>query len=40
MGLGLFIVREIINGHHGSITVQSTIEAGTVFSVQLQCWPS
>jgi signal transduction histidine kinase len=40
MGLGLFIVREIINGHHGSITVESTAEAGTVFSVQLPRWPS
>lgn len=35
MGLGLFIVREIVNGHHGDITVESTAAAGTVFSIRL-----
>lgn len=38
MGLGLFIVREIINGHQGSIAVESSAEAGTVFSVRLPRW--
>ena len=35
MGLGLFIVREIVNGHLGRITVQSSREQGTVFSITL-----
>jgi hypothetical protein len=35
MGLGLFIVREIVNGHHGAITVQSSREQGTVFAITL-----
>lgn len=35
MGLGLYIVREIVTGHGGTIRVQSTAEAGTVFSIRL-----
>ena len=35
MGLGLFIVREIVNGHLGDVTVQSAPESGTVFSIRL-----
>jgi signal transduction histidine kinase len=35
LGLGLFIVREIVLGHGGTIEVQSSAEAGTVFSVRL-----
>jgi signal transduction histidine kinase len=35
MGLGLFIVREIVNGHLGAITVESSREQGTVFSITL-----
>ena len=35
LGLGLFIVREIVVGHGGSVTVQSSPEAGTVFTVRL-----
>lgn len=35
MGLGLFIVREIVNGHCGAINVQSTAELGTVFTIRL-----
>ena len=35
MGLGLFIVREIVNGHLGTITVESASESGTVFTIQL-----
>ncbi len=35
LGLGLFIVREIVLGHGGTIDVQSTAETGTVFTVRL-----
>jgi signal transduction histidine kinase len=35
LGLGLYIVREIITAHHGSISVSSTAENGTTFRVQL-----
>ena len=35
LGLGLFIVREIVLGHGGTIKVQSTPRAGTVFTVRL-----
>ena len=35
LGLGLFIVREIVIGHGGTIEVQSSAEGGTVFSVRL-----
>jgi hypothetical protein len=35
LGLGLFIVREIVEGHGGSVTVQSSQDAGTVFTVRL-----
>ncbi|HSC64506.1 MAG TPA: HAMP domain-containing sensor histidine kinase [Caldimonas sp.] len=35
MGLGLFIVREIVNGHLGAITVDSSLQKGTVFSIRL-----
>ena len=35
MGLGLFIVREIVNGHLGAVTVESSFENGTVFTIQL-----
>ena len=35
MGLGLFIVREIVNGHFGDISVTSSAEDGTVFSIRL-----
>ena len=34
-GLGLFIAREIITGHHGKITVTSKLGKGTTFSVYL-----
>ncbi|KFE63578.1 ATP-binding protein [Hyalangium minutum] len=35
IGLGLFIVREIVRGHGGSIEVSSSQEAGTTFAVRL-----
>lgn len=35
MGLGLFIAREIVTSHGGSIEVESSAEAGTVFTVRL-----
>ena len=35
LGLGLFIVREIVLAHGGTITVQSSIAAGTVFTIRL-----
>ena len=34
-GLGLFIVREIVNAHGGSVDVTSTATAGTTFTVRL-----
>jgi signal transduction histidine kinase len=35
LGLGLFIVREIVLGHQGTIDVQSSADAGTVFTIRL-----
>lgn len=35
MGLGLFIVREIVRGHGGSIEVESSQAGGTVFAIRL-----
>ncbi len=35
LGLGLFVVREIVRGHQGTIRVESLAEAGTVFTVEL-----
>lgn len=35
LGLGLFIVHEIARGHSGRVTVSSSVEEGTVFSVFL-----
>jgi len=35
LGLGLFIVREIVLAHGGTIKVESSIEAGTVFTIRL-----
>ena len=36
LGLGLYIVQQIAAGHGGSVSVLSTREAGTVFTVR---WP-
>lgn len=35
MGLGLLIVRQIVDRHHGAIDVQSTPGVGTVFSIRI-----
>jgi signal transduction histidine kinase len=35
LGLGLYIVREIVTAHQGSIEVNSTEETGTTFTVRL-----
>ena len=35
LGLGLFIVREIVGAHHGRIGVTSSAERGTAFTVEL-----
>jgi len=34
-GLGLSIVKELVQAHGGDVTVQSSRDAGTVFSVRL-----
>lgn len=35
LGLGLYIARAVATAHHGAINVESTIEAGTTFTVHL-----
>jgi signal transduction histidine kinase len=35
LGLGLFIVKEVVNAHGGSITVVSNVGDGTTFTVEL-----
>lgn len=35
LGLGLYIVREIVKAHGGEISVESSVAGGTVFSVDL-----
>ncbi len=35
LGLGLFIVQEIVNAHGGTISVESSPELGTTFSIRL-----
>jgi PAS domain S-box-containing protein len=35
LGLGLYIVRQIVNAHGGAISVRSTAEDGTAFTVRL-----
>jgi signal transduction histidine kinase len=40
LGLGLFIVREIVLAHGGTITVESSTAAGTVFTIRLPRAPA
>jgi len=40
LGLGLFIVREIVLAHGGTISAASSVEAGTVFTIRLPRTPS
>jgi signal transduction histidine kinase len=40
LGLGLYIVREIVLGHGGSIHVTSTEQEGTAFTAQLPRYPT
>ncbi|MBT9596540.1 MAG: HAMP domain-containing histidine kinase [Vitreoscilla sp.] len=40
LGLGLFIVREIVLAHGGSITVESSVAVGTVFTIRLPRAPA
>jgi PAS domain S-box-containing protein len=35
LGLGLYISKEIVSAHHGTIAVRSTTEEGTTFTVRL-----
>jgi signal transduction histidine kinase len=33
LGLGLYIVREVVRAHHGTVAVRSTQDEGTTFTV-------
>ncbi|RYF12367.1 MAG: PAS domain-containing sensor histidine kinase, partial [Deltaproteobacteria bacterium] len=35
VGLGLFIVNEVVQAHHGSIDVTSSAQSGTIFAISL-----
>jgi signal transduction histidine kinase len=38
LGLGLFIAREIVDAHGGTLTVESQPDRGSTFVVQLSCF--
>lgn len=38
IGLGLFIVREVVSAHRGTVTVRSSAGEGTTFQVELPRW--
>lgn len=40
VGLGPYIVREIVSAHEGSVEMKSSLEAGTDFSVHLPRHPA
>ncbi len=35
IGLGLYIVKQVVDAHGGDVRVESTAEAGTLFTVRL-----
>ena len=37
LGIGLFVVKKIVEAHSGTMNVSSTAEAGTTFVVSLPC---
>ena len=38
LGIGLAITRQVINQHHGTISVESAPGHGSTFTVVLPCW--
>jgi signal transduction histidine kinase len=38
LGLGLYIVREIVRAHHGTVEIHSSQESGTSFRIRLPRW--
>jgi len=40
LGLGLYIVRQIINAHGGTIEIESNVESGTTFVIHLPMKPT
>jgi phosphoserine phosphatase RsbU/P len=40
LGLGLYIVDQLVRAHHGEVTVKSTAQGGTAFTVRLPRRPA